>query len=186
MVNGGGISRPFPFAFAAAGAKGGWEGPPFIDTNGPVLGGVVGKGRVRSRSAREYSCLRKYVCASQNASFGLSIAKQEETSVKAGYDKAGGRERGKQTTILTGPADDLIAPKRGRIVQVLHERIVPPESHTAHDPPFRPIPAIAIAFVVRVVLVLKYVCRIVGERVSATPCSSACPDLLRGSPRLPR
>ena len=32
----------------------------------------MGNGRVSSLSAREYSCLRKYVWASQNASFGSS------------------------------------------------------------------------------------------------------------------
>ena len=36
-------------------------------------GGFVEKGRVRSRSAREYRCVMKYVWASQNASFGSSV-----------------------------------------------------------------------------------------------------------------
>lgn len=39
---------------------------------GTSFGGVVGKGRVRRRSAREYWCVIKYVWASQNASFGSS------------------------------------------------------------------------------------------------------------------
>lgn len=39
---------------------------------GEERGGVAGKGRVSRRSAREYWWERKYVCASQNASFGSS------------------------------------------------------------------------------------------------------------------
>ena len=36
-------------------------------------GGAVEKGRVSNRSAREYWCVRKNVCASQNASLGSSV-----------------------------------------------------------------------------------------------------------------
>ena len=35
----------------------------------------MGNGRVSSLSAREYSCLRKYVWASQNASLGSSSSR---------------------------------------------------------------------------------------------------------------
>ena len=42
------------------------------ELGGPRNGGLDGKGRVSSRSAREYWCVRKKVCASQKASLGSS------------------------------------------------------------------------------------------------------------------
>ena len=81
---GGGISRPLPFALAAtAGANGGCDVPFLAAAMGPVRGGVVGKGRVSSRSAREYSCLRKNVWASQNASLGSSMGYRHEMKARA-------------------------------------------------------------------------------------------------------
>ena len=83
--------------------EGRWERWPLVRGGGGDegrFGGEVGKGRVRRRSAREYWWVMKYVCASQNASFGSS--KEEKTSGKW--------VRGK-TTMPTGPTDNLVAPE---------------------------------------------------------------------------
>jgi hypothetical protein len=63
----------------------------------------------------------------------------------------------KQMT-LTCPAYNFVTPKCGGLIQVLHERIVSPQSHPVDHAPF--------VFALIILRVLKYICSVVGKRVA--------------------
>ena len=54
----------------------------------------------------------------------------------------------KNIALRTRPSDDLITPERGRVVQVLHERVVPPQTHALDYAPLLPL----FILVVRIIL----------------------------------
>jgi hypothetical protein len=63
-------------------------------------------------------------------------------------------------TRRTCPADYFVAPERGGVVEMLHQRVVPPETHAVDHPP------LVFAFIVRVIIrILKDVGGVVCERV---------------------
>jgi hypothetical protein len=100
----------------------------------------------------------KYVWASQNASFGSSVSTREW---KVDTGRWGGRQG------RTGPGEHLVAPKRGGVVQVLHERIMTPETHTVDHAPLD-------VFVVFIGRDLEHVRVVIGQGVSsqASFCST--------------
>ena len=83
-----------------------------------------GKGRVRRRSAREYWCIRKYICASQKASF-LS----PEINVHQLYIRC------VMFILLTSPAQYFVPPECCCIVKMLPDGVVPPQSHPLYHTP---------------------------------------------------
>ena len=60
----------------------------------------------------------------------------------------------------TGPGEDLVAPKRGGVVQVLHERVVAPEAHAVDHTPLD-------VFIVFICGDLEYVRVVIGQGMPA-------------------
>lgn len=60
----------------------------------------------------------------------------------------------------TGPGENLVTPKRGSVVQVLHERVVAPKAHAVNHTPLD-------VFIVFICRDLEYVRVVIGQGMPA-------------------
>ena len=68
------------------------------------------------------------------------------------------KEMSERWTRRTGPAEDLVTPESGSFIEVLHQRVVPPQSHPIYGPPL-----ILVLVVCIVIGVLENICGVVCE-----------------------
>ena len=71
-----------------------------------------------------------------------------------------GRETDTRKEDATGPGENLVTPEGSGVVEVLHERIVAPETHAINYSPLK-------VFVLFIFRVLEYVRVVIGEGVPA-------------------
>lgn len=99
-----------------------------VSTRRPVREAVLLLGSdVRIFSAWANWCVRKWICASQNASSGLPADKRVRQHTRRGISVTG--------RMRTGHSVDFAAPELGRVVQVLRHGVVPPAAHPVDSGP---------------------------------------------------
>ena len=79
-----------------------------------------------------------------------------------------------RTSQRTGPRENLVTPKRGGVIQVLHERIVTPKAHAVNHTPLD-------VFIVFVRRDLEHVRVVIGEGMPAKASFCTTIGARRGS-----